>query len=146
MPRLCRKNPISKKAAVPSSDELAFHLSDIDPAEQVPVSEVPVTDLPHTTAVATETPAAEVPAESQPAQNLNRGYQNRFNKLSDRHFNKQKGHNGFMPLFYAVLLIPTGSEYPMSAANWLLFTLFLLPVLATLLPFVKHDHWGLSCF
>ena len=53
---------------VPPSDDLAFHLSDIDPVEQVPVSEVPVTDLPHTTAVATETPAAEVPAESQPAQ------------------------------------------------------------------------------
>ena len=34
----------------------------------------------------------------------------------------------------------------MSAANWLLFTLFLLPVLATLLPFVKHDHWAFRVF
>ncbi len=34
----------------------------------------------------------------------------------------------------------------MSASNWLLFTLLFLPVLFTLLPLVKHDHWIFRIF
>ena len=34
----------------------------------------------------------------------------------------------------------------MSAANWLLSTLLFLPVLFTLLPLVKHNHWAFRIF